>query len=133
MKMRLILLLPLALIALKGNLNAASIVNYGTDGDDTQFYMGTPDSDTIKQYSRGGNDTIIYDVSAGADQVFIDGGTGTDTLTVNAGTNQNFTVLNAQGQVLYQQGIGGSVITVRNVECIRVIGPNSEVLFRLGC
>ncbi len=46
---------------------------------------------------------------------------------------QNFTVVNAQGQVIYQQGTGGSVITVRNVECIKVIGPNSEVLFRLGC
>ena len=41
MKMRLILLLPLALLALKGNLNAASIVNYGTDGDDTQIDLGT--------------------------------------------------------------------------------------------
>jgi hypothetical protein len=56
---------------------------------------------------------------------------GTDTLAVNA-NNQNFTVLNAQGQVLYQQGTGGSVITVRHVECIKVIGPNSEVLFRMG-
>ena len=40
MKMRLILLLPLALLALEGNLNAASIVNYGTDGDDTQTEPG---------------------------------------------------------------------------------------------
>ncbi len=42
MKMRLILSLLLALLALKGNLNAASIVNYGTDGDDTQMDLGTP-------------------------------------------------------------------------------------------
>ena len=56
MKMRLILLLPLALLTLNGNLNAASIVNYGTDGDDKQINLGTPGPDTILQYGRGGND-----------------------------------------------------------------------------
>ena len=57
MKMRLILLLPLALLALKGNLNATPIVNYGTDGDDTQTEFGTPGPATYLQYGRGGNDT----------------------------------------------------------------------------
>ena len=56
-----------------------------------------------------------------------------DTLTINTGGGLYFTVLNAQGQVIYQQGTGGSVITVRNVECIKVIGQDSEVLFRMGC
>jgi len=60
----------------------------------------------VRINAGSGNDTITYDVSPGNDQVFIDGGTGYDTLAINA-NEQNFTVLNAQGQVIYHQGTGG--------------------------
>jgi hypothetical protein len=60
--------------------------------------------------------------------VFIDGGTGLDTLTINAGA-QNFTVVNQQGQVIYQQGTGGSLITVCGVECLTVFGQNGEEFY----
>lgn len=62
----------------------------------------------------------------------IDGGTGYDTLTVNA-LNQSCTVVNAHGQVIYQQGTGGSVITVRNVECLKVLSAGGVVLYQSGC
>ncbi len=84
----------------------------GNAGDDIVIIDGGP-----------GNDTITYNVSDGTDYVFIDCGTGNDTLTINA-TDPNFTVLNMKGEVLYQQGTGGTVIWVRSVENITVVAPD---------
>ncbi|MBC7228113.1 MAG: SBBP repeat-containing protein [Thermoflexales bacterium] len=100
----------------------------GGPGADKLKLDGGGGDDLVRINSGSGNDTLTYNVSEGADQVFIDGGTGRDTLTINAGI-ETLTLLNAQGQVLFQQGTGGSAITVRNMECITVYGLNGEVLF----
>ena len=81
-----------------------------------------------------GNDTITYDISSGNDQVFIDGGTGHNTLTIQQNPDAvlaDLTVVNGQGQVIYQQGTGGTFISVRRV-CLTILGPNSAVLYQ-GC
>ena len=58
---------------------AANIVNYGTDSDDSQIYLGTPDPDTILQFGRGGNDTQYASGAAANDWLEQDGGDGNDT------------------------------------------------------
>ncbi len=98
-------------------------------GNDTIRVGGGDGNDSIRIDAGFGNDTIIYDVYYGNDKVLIDGGFGEDKVTINAGTNQNFTIKNKKGEVVYQQGTGGTVITVQNVECIQVIAADGRVLF----
>jgi hypothetical protein len=104
----------------------------GGAGDDSLRVDAGVDNDLVRINGESGNDAITYDMSSGDDQVFIDGGTGSDTVTIYGG-RQSFTVLDAQGQVLYQRGTGGTVITVRNAECLQVLGPDGEVLYEQGC
>jgi hypothetical protein len=80
-----------------------------------------------------GKDTLTYNVSPGKDQVSIDGGAGTDALTINTLGQKSFTVLNAKGELIYQQGAGGTHIAVGNVECLKVLGPEGEVIYQSGC
>lgn len=75
--------------------------------------------------AASGDDTVTYDVSSGSDQIFIDGGTGPDSLTINAGNRPDFSVLDAPGRAICQQGIGGSGVTVRDVEPGSVLGAAS--------
>ena len=67
MKMRLFLFLLLTLLALKGNLNAASIVTYGTDGGETRStwahstptpYCNMAEAETIRSISLGPQEVI---------------------------------------------------------------------------
>jgi len=67
-------------------------------------------------------------VSAGNDVAYIDGGEDADTLTINA-NDQNFAVYAAQGNLMYQSGTGGSVITVVNVEHGTVVAPGGTTLY----
>jgi len=117
---------------LRGSFGNDYLYQSGGTGDDSLRVEAGDGDDLIRINGESGNDSIIYDVSQGNDQVFIDGGTGSDTLKINAG-GLNFTVFDAQGQVLYRRGTGGSVITVRNVECIQVIAQDGSVLYQHGC
>ena len=49
-------------------------------------------------------------------------------MTIRAGA-LSFTLQDAQGDILYQQGAGGSLVTMRNAEhgCVR--GMEDEILF----
>jgi hypothetical protein len=78
MKLRLALLIPLALLTLSGNLIAENAVDYGTDGPDTQMDLGSPDPDFILQYGRGGNDTQYISGADNDDWIEQYGGTGND-------------------------------------------------------
>ena len=111
-------------ITIDGGQGNDYIYQTGGTGDDTLFVDAGEGDDIVTIDGGPGNDTITYNVSDGTDYVFIDGGTGNDTLTINA-TSANFTVLTMKGEVLYQQGTGGTVIWVRSVENITVIGPES--------
>jgi Ca2+-binding RTX toxin-like protein len=94
---------------------------------------GEQGDDLVGINGGGGNDAITYDVSEGNDQVFIDGSTGHNALTIQnpVGMLRDLTVVNGQGQVIYQHGTGGTFITVRRV-CLTILSPNSAVLYQ-GC
>ncbi len=61
------------------------IVYYGSDGDDTQVDLGTPDPDTILQYGRAGNDTLYIAGQAHNDGLEQEGGDGQDNLSIKGG------------------------------------------------
>ncbi len=71
-------------------LAAGHILNYGSDGDDTQIDLGTPDPDTILQYGRGGKDTQYATGSAANDWIEQDGGDGNDTQNAIGGTDNDY-------------------------------------------
>jgi Ca2+-binding RTX toxin-like protein len=104
------------------------IVQRGGPGNDSIFAGGGAGDDTITIEGGAGDDTISYDVWSGQDTVSIDGGPDYDTLTINS-NNQGFRVLDAQGQLLYEAGTGGSVTTVKAVEHIEVLGNTGQVVF----
>ena len=119
MKTQLVRCLPLAfliILALPPMLAivaASNIVNYGTDGDDTQINLGTTDPDTILQYGRGGNDDAIrfrrgrattgwsrmvetgmisrrLSRGTGNDSIHQFGGKGDDTLLADGGSDNDW-------------------------------------------
>jgi hypothetical protein len=102
----------------------------GGAGNDILMADGQDGDDLVIIDAGQGNDTITYTVSPGTDVVFIDGGTGNDSLTINAGT-QNFTLRNVKGEILFQQGTGGSEIWVRSVENITVLDPDEATIFEI--
>jgi hypothetical protein len=71
----------------------------------------------------------MYDVSSGQDIVYIDGGSGVDALTINERA-QSFTVRDANGNILYQQGVSGTTITIADVENGSVVGADGIVLYQ---
>lgn len=116
------------------------IVSTGGDGNDVLYANGGDGNDyfnidagagtdDVLIYGGAGNDNIAYNVSAGNDRVYIDGGVDNDTLTVNVGSEDNFRLVDAVGNIMYQSGTGGNVITVVNVENGTVVGPLGETLF----
>ena len=120
---------------LRGDIGNDYFYQCGGTGDDSLNVDAGDDNDRVGINGGSGNDAITYSVSQGDDQVFIDGGTGSDTVMIDGGAGGvlPFTVLDAWGVVLYQRGTGGSVITVRNAECLQVLGPDGEVLYEQGC
>ena len=100
------------------------------EGNDFIYQDGGIGNDTIQANAGKGDDTISYTISAGNDTVTLNGGEGTDKVTINTGGQKNFKVVNAQGEVIYQQGKGGSVITVTNAENISILGRNGRPIFQ---
>ncbi len=102
---------------------------YGGAGNDTINVHGGDGTDTIYVYGEDGDDTITYQVSDGNDVALLDGGTGNDSRTINAGS-QSITVLDgATGYLIYQQGSGGSTITVFNIERITIYCTDGSVCY----
>jgi len=62
----------------------------GTEGDDTQTTLGTPERDFILQDGLGGNDTQYISGADADDWLEQDGGDGNDNLTIRAGTGNDF-------------------------------------------
>ena len=103
----------------------------GGDGNDKIYQEGGAGNDTIRVSPGYGNDiviidagpgddTIVYDVDLGTDIATIDGGTGTDTLTVNNADGQPILIQESNSNLIYQSGVGGTTITVINIEQITV-------------
>jgi Ca2+-binding RTX toxin-like protein len=103
-----------------------------SDGNDYIYVSGGPGDDTLTVDGGRGNDLIHIQVGDGNDTVTCDGREDNDTATIVV-TTPNFTILDGYtAQVLFQRGTGGSRITVNNVECLKVFGPNGAV-FVQGC
>ena len=83
---------------------------------------GSTGDDIITINAGEGNDTITYIDTPGTDTVHIDGGPGDDTDSEQSG--QSFAVFDGGGAIMCQAGVGGTTITVVNVEHITVIGDD---------
>ena len=84
--------------------------------------------DVIKMYGGLGNNSMTYDVSPGSDLATILGGGGYNALTINK-NDQNFTLKDYQGRVLFQSGVGGSTITVANLQRITVLDEAGKPIY----
>lgn len=98
-------------------------------GKDTLNVNAGDGDDSVDLNAGAGDDTLNYIVSNGNDQVLLDGGKGTDAFTITGGT-MNFTVMNAKGEVIFQQGTGGSVIKVANAENLKILGADGNVVYQ---
>jgi hypothetical protein len=107
------------------------IIQYGGAGNDTLKVDAGRGNDVVRIYAGSGNDIIIYNVSEGQDDVFIEGGLGMDTLIVNK-NNNSFTLADQLGNPLYTSETGGSLIRVKDVECINVVGASDQLISQLG-
>ena len=133
-----------------GGFNDDFIIQKGGTGNDTINCLGGNDNDNIYQEGGAGNDTIrvspgdgndtvtidagpgddaiTYNVSQGTDTAFIDGGTGTDTLTINQ-DGKTFLLKDSNSNLIYQSGVGGTTITVVNIEQITVNDAGGNPIF----
>jgi hypothetical protein len=110
-----------------GGMGSCIIKQIAGLGNNTMKVTGSSGNDTIIIDAGGGNDRITYTVTSGTDVVHIDGGPGEDTLTVNK-NQKSFKILDGVGQVICQSGVGGTAITVVNVEHISAIGDQGETI-----
>ena len=112
----------------------------GGDGNDNIYQEGGAGNDTIRVSPGYGNDiviidagpgddTIVYDVDLGTDTATLDGGTGTDTLTVNNRFSQPILIQGSNSNLIYQAGVGGTTITVINIEQITVNDAGGNPIF----
>ena len=108
---------------IEGGSGKNTIEMYGGIFDNKMQTAGGQSDDTIKIYGCQSTDIIRYDLTAGNDKVNIDAGQGDDTLTINK-NHQNFTLVDNIGSIICQAGVGGTTITVVNVEHITVIGDD---------
>ena len=101
----------------------------GGDGNDSIYAKPDSGNDLISIDAGPGDDKITYEVASGTDTAFIDGGKGADTLEIKE-NGMSFTLESDLGQILYQTGTGGTVITVKNIEHITVLDPMANILFQ---
>jgi hypothetical protein len=101
----------------------------GGAGDDTIGVCPGLGNDTVMIDAGPGDDTITYDVSPGTDTASIDGGTGTDALTVNNPDDLPILIQDSNSNVIYQSGVGGTTITVKNIEQITVVDSGGNPIF----
>jgi len=100
----------------------------GGPGNDELIADGGTGDDVVRIYAGSGTDTIEYDNPS--DDVYIDGGNDVDAVTIGA-VDESFTLYTGSGTVLYKFGSGvGGVITVVNVEQIKVVDPDGNILYQ---
>jgi hypothetical protein len=117
-----------ALNCIAGDGNDYIYQESGTGNDVIRVATGTG-NDTAIIDAGPGNDTITYDIDHGTDTASIDGGTGTDTLTVNNRFSQPVLIQDRNSSIIYQSGVGGTTITVMNIEHIIVKDENGNTIF----
>ena len=72
---------------------------------------------------------MFYEVSGGKDKVNVNGGEGIDRFTMSVKPDDNVTVVDKEGNVIFKQGDGGTVITLDNVDQLSVMGQDGQPLF----
>jgi hypothetical protein len=103
----------------------------GGDGSDALRCSPGFGDDIITMAAGVGDDTIIYDIWPGLDSAAIDGSNGYDTLTINEDHNyvSPYRIVDGLGQVIFQTGSGGTVITVTDIEDMTVLDKDGNVVF----
>lgn len=92
------------------------VFQYGKEGNDTMMVDGSLGNDKIRLEGGYGVDSITCNVSDGDDQIEIDGGQDVDSITINSLSSHNFTVYDAEGNIIFKQGKGGTVIIIYDPE-----------------
>ena len=110
------------------------------DGNDNIYQEGGSGNDTIRVcYLRGTTQqllmlgqemtpssmTLILEVTTAS----FNGGTGTDKLTVNNRFSLPFLIQDINSNMIYQSGVGGTTITVTNIEQITVNDAGGNPIF----
>ena len=115
-------------MTIHGGIGINHIEQYGGSGNNNMYMTGGASDDVIEMYGGNRNNTMIYDLTAGNDLVTIMGGGGYNALTINKNL-QNLTLQDSRGRVLFQTGVGGSTITVTNLQRITVIGDAGKPIY----
>lgn len=113
-------------VIVRGGQGADHQVARGGRGDDVIRASGGLGSDTTRVRGGVGDDRIVYRAGQGEDQVRLSGGQGDHDVAVIRARDQAVTVVNEQGEVLFTQGEGGSVIKVDGFERVRVVGAQQQ-------
>ena len=116
-------------IALRGEDGTDKLMLDGGAGNDVIWTDAGLGNDTVKILSGSGDDAITYNVSDGTEKVTINGGLDVDDVTVNSYSAQNFTIFDADGIILFAQGVSGSKITLTDTEGLIVIGDEGVPVF----
>ncbi|NYB52382.1 MAG: hypothetical protein HVN35_07495 [Methanobacteriaceae archaeon] len=114
------------------------LVTVGDDGNDVISVLGGDGNDQIKVdpglgddqttvEAGPGNDEITYSIIEGNDVANINGGPGYDILTINQGFNE-FTLFNGDN-LIYTTGNPATVITINNIEHVKVIFAGGTEIF----
>jgi Ca2+-binding RTX toxin-like protein len=101
----------------------------GGDGNDSIYANPGTGTDSTSIDAGADNDAIIYEVNPDPDIAFIDGGEGADALTIKQNGNP-IRIENGDGQVIFQTGTGGTVITATNIEHITALDTNAQTIFQ---
>jgi hypothetical protein len=64
----------------------------------------------------------IFIGTDGTDSVHMDGGADADNIRILAAGKDSFNVVDKRGNLIYQQGVGGTRITVKDAEDLAPIG-----------
>jgi Ca2+-binding RTX toxin-like protein len=97
-------------------------------GDDTVVVRGGRGHDRARVRGGAGDDRFVYKVGRGDDVATFKGGKGQDTAVIRVG-DKDVTIVNEKGEILFTQGQGGDVVTLKGVEKIRVLDADNKNIY----
>jgi hypothetical protein len=100
----------------------------GGNGNDTIYVKPDAGNDFSIIHAGAGNDAITYEVATGTDVASIDGGAGIDSLIIKL-NGRPVLIQDGNSNVIYQSGVGGTTITVVNIEQITVVDSGGNPIF----
>lgn len=116
-----------------GGTGNTGITVVGGKGTDTIDVTGGTGDDKIRIHGGSGQDSVTYNLTTGNDLVGVDGSKGKLDLTIQiAADAQDFLVQDKIGRVLFQNGTGTTKITITNIGQLTVLDANGNTLFQKG-